>query len=172
MRSLSTEQIILFFLVFGLPLLKSLAGLVQKRSSSSANGEPAAREEHEKEFPWFQLNEAKPVAPSAVQHDTRQAPIVPVRHVAAVAPPAGRQRKQVQRQAAGKRTSPALRQIPRDPAGQRRAIVLSYSWRSSVRHGHSILLPERNRCFSQPYRYPDASSLVALSSDLSMLLMR
>ena len=147
MRSLSIEQIVLFFLVIGLPLLRSIAGLLRKRKLSSTEAEATPSDDerqtswprsHDHNLPWSRSTEEKAippaprgtlrpaprevskVVPSTLRHSVWQ-PVAPVeRPVPAAAP----RKKQPQPPIARPSASLVLRQIPRDHVGQRRAIVL------------------------------------------------
>jgi len=126
MRSLSPEQLILFFLVIGLPLLKSIAGFIRKRSLSSPEVDAAPSDNEQKSIPpapQVTLRPAPWEVPKVVaplRHSVWQMPAAPVQKPV---PPAAR-RKQPQPPIARPSASSVLRQIQRDQAGQRRAIVL------------------------------------------------
>jgi hypothetical protein len=129
MRSLSIEQIFLFFLVIGLPLIKSIAGIIRKRNLSSPEEEAAPSD-----------NEQQTSIPPAPRVTLRPAP----HEVAKVAPPTLRKsvwqmaaaaplerpaspvvprKERPQLPSARASASSVVRQIPRDHVGQRRAIV-------------------------------------------------
>jgi len=148
MRSLSIEQIVLFVLVIGLPLLRSIAGLIRKRNLSSRRAE-AAPSDNEQEtswlggqddnVPWSRSTEERSippaprvtlrpaprevpkVVPSTLRHSVWQMPVAPVERPV---PPAAARKKQPQAPIARSSASSVVRQIPRDQVGQRRAIVL------------------------------------------------
>ena len=147
MRSLSIEQVVLFFLVIGLPLLRSIAGLIRKRNLSSRTAEAAPSDNeqqtswlrgHDDNQPWSRRNDRKStppaprvtlrpsrresqVAPPTLRHSVWQMAAAPVEKPA---PPAGPRKKQPPLPSARPSASSVLRQIPRDQIGQRRTIVL------------------------------------------------
>jgi hypothetical protein len=148
MRSLSIEQIVLFLLVIGLPLIRSIAGLIRKRNLSSGRAE-AAPSDNGQETSWLRDHddnlprsrsteeqsippaprvtlrpaprEVPKVVPSTLRHSVWQMPVAPVERPA---PSAAARKKQSQPPSARPSASSVLRQIPRDQVGQRRAIVL------------------------------------------------
>ena len=144
MRSLSIEQIVLFLLVIGLPLLRSIVGLIRKRNLSSPEAEAAPSDEqqtswlrgHDDNLPWSRSTEEKSIPPASrvtLRPAPREVPkVVPstLRHsvwqmpVERPVPPAAARKKQPQPLIARPSASSVLRQIPRDQVGQRRAIVL------------------------------------------------
>jgi hypothetical protein len=148
MRSLSIEQIVLFFLVIGLPLLKSIVGLIRKRSVSSleADAPPSDNEQQtpwlrgrDDNLPWSRSSEEKSTPPAQrimlrpAPREVSQVALPTLRksawQMAAApgekpAPPAAPRKKQPPLRSARPSASSVLRQIPRDQIGQRRAIVL------------------------------------------------
>jgi hypothetical protein len=147
MRSLSIEQIFLFFLVIGLPLLKSIAGIIRKRNLSSPEEEAAPRD-NEQQTSWLRAEDDDlPWSRSSHEKSTPPAPPVTLRpaphEVAKVAPPTlrksvwqmaaaplekpaspvARRKERPLLPSAGASASAVVRQIPRDQVGQRRAIV-------------------------------------------------
>jgi hypothetical protein len=146
MKTLSIEQIVLFLLVIGLPLVRSIAGLIRKRNLSSPEAD-AAPSENEQEpswlrgqndnLPWSRSAEEEPIPP-APRVTVRPAPWdvpkvvaplrpsvwqMPVAPVEKPGPPAAR-KKQLQPPIPRPSASSVLRQIQRDQVGLRRAIVL------------------------------------------------
>jgi hypothetical protein len=147
MRSLSPEQIVLFLLVIGLPLLKSIAGVIRKRNLSSPEADAAPRDNEQEpswlrgdneKLPWSRSTEEKPIPPAppvTIRLALWEVPkvVAPLRHavwqtpaasVERPVPPAPARKKQPQPPIARPLASSLLRQIQRDQAGQRRAIVL------------------------------------------------
>jgi hypothetical protein len=145
MRSYSVEQVVLFFLIVGLPLLKSIVGFIRKRSLSSAEAKSAPGDNErktswpdEEDLPWSRgdekstwtpprealppaLPEVSKVVPSTLQTSVWRTAAAPAERPV---PPARPRQKQSPHPNARPAVSSALRQIPRDHVGQRRAIVL------------------------------------------------
>jgi hypothetical protein len=148
MRSPSIEQIVLFVLVIGLPLFRSIAGLIRKRNLSSRRAEAAPSDTeqetswlrgHDDNQPWSRRNDHKStppaprvtlrparrevsqVAPPTLRHSVWQMAAAPVEKAAA---PTASRKRQPPLPSARPSASSVVRQIPRDQLGQRRAIVL------------------------------------------------
>ena len=147
MRSFSLEQIVLFFLLIGLPLLRSVMGLMRKRNLSSPEAD-AARSANEQQTSWVRGQGDKLPSRSSDDKSIPSAPPVTLRlapwEVPQVAPPTLRKsvwpiaaapvekpaspspprKRQLPLPSSRPSASSVLRQIPRDQIGQRRAIVL------------------------------------------------
>ncbi len=148
MRSLTIEQIVVFFLVIGLPLVRSIAGLIRKRNVSPREAEVAPSEDdqetswlrnHDDNLPWSRstaektipaapratlrpaVREVSKVVPSTLRQSVWPMPGAPVERTVPLSPPRKKQARLPSAHATG---LSVVRQVPREQIGQRRAIVL------------------------------------------------